>query len=168
MSRRSDTTDTGLPQRKHLQRLDTIFATHETSVYLITVCTHHRRRLLADTRVADVLLAALARAPSDHGWSVGRYVIMPDHRHFFCAPVREDGKGLSSFVGFWKRDTAARIRKSGYPGFRWQAEFFDHLMRSGESYEQKWEYVRLNPVRGGLVSDPDEWPYQGELVELTW
>ena len=32
-----------------------------------------------------------------------------------------------------------------------QEGFFDHLLRSYESYAQKWEYVRENPVRAGLV-----------------
>ena len=44
--------------------------------------------------------------------------------------------------------------------------FFDHLIRHGESYAQKWEYVRQNPVRAGLVHLADEWPWQGEIVRL--
>ena len=32
----------------------------------------------------------------------------------------------------------------------WQAGFFDHLIRHRESYVEKWEYVRQNPVRAGL------------------
>jgi hypothetical protein len=48
----------------------------------------------------------------------------------------------------------------------WQKGFFDHLIRNSESYAQKWEYVRENPVRAGLVKHADAWPYQGELVRL--
>jgi hypothetical protein len=48
----------------------------------------------------------------------------------------------------------------------WQHGFFDHLLRHSESYAQKWEYVRENPVRAGLVSNSDEWPWQGEIVRL--
>ena len=33
----------------------------------------------------------------------------------------------------------------------WQEEFFDHVLRSSESYSQKWNYVKENPVRAGLV-----------------
>jgi hypothetical protein len=29
----------------------------------------------------------------------------------------------------------------------WQKEFFDHLLRSVESYEDKCMYVKQNPVR---------------------
>lgn len=48
----------------------------------------------------------------------------------------------------------------------WQQGFFDHLIRSSESYAQKWEYVRENPVRAGFVTAADTWPYQGEFVRI--
>jgi len=40
----------------------------------------------------------------------------------------------------------------------WQRGFFDHLLRSEESYSEKWNYVRNNPVRAGLVASGDDWP----------
>jgi len=48
----------------------------------------------------------------------------------------------------------------------WQPGFFDHVLRNDESYGQKWNYVRENPVRADLVTDADEWPYQGEIVYI--
>ena len=47
-----------------------------------------------------------------------------------------------------------------------QEEFFDHVLRSSESYSQKWDYVKENPVRAGLVKSSDEWPWQGEIESL--
>jgi hypothetical protein len=46
----------------------------------------------------------------------------------------------------------------------WQPAFFDHILRSDESYGEKWNYVRENPVRAGLVKSSVDWPYQGEIV----
>ena len=46
------------------------------------------------------------------------------------------------------------------------AVFFDHLLRSEESYAQKWDYVRENPVRAGLVKNVEDWPYAGELITI--
>jgi REP-associated tyrosine transposase len=46
----------------------------------------------------------------------------------------------------------------------WQRGFFDHLIRNTESYAQKWDYVRENPVRAGLVGKAEEWKYQGEIA----
>ena len=48
----------------------------------------------------------------------------------------------------------------------WQRGFFDHLLRSAESYGQKWNYVRENPVRAGLVAQPEDWPYAGEIIRI--
>jgi hypothetical protein len=48
----------------------------------------------------------------------------------------------------------------------WQPGSFDHVLRNDESYSQKWEYVRENPVRAGLVRKADEWPFEGEIVVI--
>jgi len=58
----------------------------------------------------------------------------------------------------------AAIHRSGP---LWQKEFFDHLIRSNESYHLKWEYAKENPVRAGLVKESDEWPWQGEISDLS-
>jgi hypothetical protein len=44
--------------------------------------------------------------------------------------------------------------------------FFDHVLRSDESYLEKWNYVRENPVRAGLAKSAEQWPYQGEIVYI--
>ncbi len=36
----------------------------------------------------------------------------------------------------------------------------------GESYSQKWDYVRENPVRAGLVKRAEDWPYAGALLQI--
>ena len=48
----------------------------------------------------------------------------------------------------------------------WQKQFFDHLLRSDESYDGEWTYVRENPVRAGLVAKHEDWPYAGEIEIL--
>jgi putative transposase len=44
-------------------------------------------------------------------------------------------------------------------GVIWQDGFFDHRLRDHESLEEKALYIRMNPVRAGLVPRPDAWPY---------
>jgi len=90
---------------------------------------------------------------------VGRYVIMPDHAHFFAAPVHENQNALSVVIGRWKEWTAKRLAQ----GPIWQPEFFDHLLRSAESRSEKWDYIRENPVRAGLVQRADDWPFSGSV-----
>jgi len=40
------------------------------------------------------------------------------------------------------------------------------LIHNTESYAQKWDYIRENPIRAGLVSTTEDWPFQGEIVEI--
>lgn len=111
---------------------------------------------------------------------------MPDHVHFFCR-AELDAKRLPIFMQRWKEWTTKRTVREvavagiggpghtvagiGDPGRKlggriWQQEFFDHVLRSSESYSQKWDYVKENPVRAGLVKRSDEWPWQGEIESL--
>src|SRR6266567_8130222 len=46
--------------------------------------------------------------------------------------------------------------------------FFDHLLRSGESYSRKRHYVCENPVRAGLAGKAEDWPYTGEIFALEY
>jgi hypothetical protein len=48
----------------------------------------------------------------------------------------------------------------------WQREFFDHVLRSQESYDVKQQYVMENPVRAGLVQRPEDWNFRGEIAQL--
>jgi putative transposase len=154
---------------KHLQRLGRIWI--DAPICFITTCTRNRKHVLAYDEVVHILVDEWRAAHDRHGWAVGRYVIMPDHVHFFCRPEL-DAKPLSEFVGSWKSYTSRRINALG--GLRstpaattqWQREFFDHVLRSDESYSEKWNYVRDNAVRAGLVSSADDWPYAGEIETL--
>lgn len=51
---------------------------------------------------------------------------------------------------------------------KFQAGGFHHRLRDGESYAQKWQYVRKNSVRAGLVTSADDWPYFGCVHEIRW
>ena len=45
----------------------------------------------------------------------------------------------------------------GADGQLWQPRFFDPALRSVKEYNEKVEYIHLNPVRAGLVSRPEDW-----------
>jgi REP element-mobilizing transposase RayT len=149
---------------KHLRRLERVWLEHP--IYFVTTCTHSRKSILTSREVAEILVDEWTKARNRHGWAIGRYVIMPEHVHFFCGPEL-GAKPLAAFVGFWKQWTSKRIKRVlGLAGPVWQEQFFDHVLRSGESYSQKWQYVRENPMRADLVENADDWPWQGEIEDL--
>jgi REP element-mobilizing transposase RayT len=150
--------------RTHLRRLDRIWV--DNPIYFITICTNNRRAVLASELIHSIFREVWGNAEKLYRWYVGRYVIMPDHVHFFCASHAE-ATTLSRFVGKWKEWTAKYAhRRFGILLPLWQVEFFDHVLRSSESYEEKWEYTRDNPVRANLAPRSQDWPYQGELHDL--
>jgi len=151
---------------RHLPRLDRIWI--RDPIYFLTICSYRRKPILDQAVIAKLLMREWRRARPQHGWAIGRYVIMPDHVHFFCAAEAE-AKPLSVFVGSWKEWTSKGIKNAlSLTSPVWQEEFFDHVLRSCESYSEKWNYVRDNPVRAQLVSKADDWPYQGEIEELRF
>ncbi len=100
-------------------------------------------------------------------WSVGRWVVMPNHVHLFCSPATNPTEPLTSWVRYWKSEASRHWpRPSVLP--LWQRDYWDTQLRTGDSYALKWDYVRRNPVREGLVERPEDWPYQGEENVLTW
>jgi REP element-mobilizing transposase RayT len=150
----------------YLRRLQHIW--FRRPIYFLTVCVADRRHILVQAPAANLLVQSLHDASRIHGWSVGRFVIMPDHVHFFCGALA-DAKELPVFIRDWKRWTARKAEKlTGIPSPLWQREFFDHVLRSRHSHEAKWRYVRENPVRAGLVANAGDWPYQGECESLQF
>jgi putative transposase len=141
-------------------RLEFVFQKYDPPLYFVTFNTHQRKKLLANEGVHDSFVE-FARSGAERGIAVGRYVIMPDHVHLF---VRGD---IAFLLSQWMR-MLKRILSKGIltAGPHWQKGFFDHLIRHSESYSEKWEYVRQNPVRAGLVTNPEDWPWQGELVRI--
>ncbi len=151
---------------KRLRRLDVAYPA-DCAVNFLTICTAHRARLLANPETHECFVTFCERSPKLAGVWVGRYVLMPDHIHVFVAA--EGPKVLSRWVGSLKKFLAAHWRTHGHTGPFWQESFFDHLLRSDESYEEKWMYVLQNPVRTGLTQDASEWLFSGEVhpIELS-
>ena len=102
-----------------------------------------------------------------HGAWIGAYVIMPDHLHLFIA-TDDEQIAISAWMKSLKNTISKTLRENGVGHPHWQKTFFDRLLRSSESYSEKWNYVRENPVRGGLVASAEDWPYVGEIFALEY
>jgi putative transposase len=150
--------------RKHPPHLLVIERYNIATIIFVTVCTKNRKRILANSRVHELLCAAWQNQPT---WLIGRYMIMPDHIHLFCAPADLVPEALIKWMNFWKSHAARHWPRTEDSPI-WQRHFWDTQLRRGESYTEKWEYVEQNPVRADLVARSEDWPYQGELNVLSW
>jgi putative transposase len=152
-----------LPDRKRPARCSPLDYGNRSVILFVTVCTKDRKAVLANVIAFSAIVSAWRGAAA---WTVGRFVIMPDHVHLFCSPAN-NAFSIQSWVTFWKSSVSRRWID---PAIRpiWQVQMWDTQIRSGDSYDAKWDYVRNNPVRHGLVRHSEEWPFKGELNPLSW
>jgi len=146
-----------LPDRKHPPHLPSLRSF--SAILLVTVCTKNRRKLLANRNAYDLLLEAW-NVYDD--FSVGRYVVLPDHIHLFVGDNELAPRDLPHWVGAWKAYVSRRWPNQAEQPI-WQRSFWDREIWSDQAYDAKWLYVRNNPIRHGLVKHSDDWPYQGVL-----
>ena len=150
--------------RKHPAHPTIIERRNEPAIIYLTVCSEDRKSIFAFADSAAVIVYAWQKASL---WLVGRYVIMPDHVHLFCAPNMFPMTPLKQWVKYWKSLASLRWpRPKNHP--IWQRDSWDTQLRRHESYNSKWEYVISNPLRAGLAKEPNDWPFQSELNILPW
>jgi REP element-mobilizing transposase RayT len=135
-------------------------------LYFVTFNTYKHLAPLARSEMHDAFCSFCCKA-EEYYVAVGRYVLMPDHIHLFVV-LPPDGIMLEQWIQSLRSILGKTLLRIGFQKPHWQEGFFDHVLRSSESYSQKWDYVRMNPVRAGLVQTPEEWPFQGEIMNLPF
>jgi putative transposase len=156
--------DVGSRARKaRLRRLERVFV--PAPFYFVTANASNRRSILAGSEIHRAFLE-FAELGEGRGAFVGAYVLMPDHIHLFVA--LDPDVTLAAWIKSLKSSLSKALRNLNVPSPHWQKGFFDHVLRSADSYSQKWAYVRDNPVRAGLVKDWREWPFSGQVHPLEY
>ena len=153
-----------MPNRKHPVHFPVTDSGNKSIIIFLTLCTKNRKCILNNNEIHESLLRCWNKG---NHWRVGRYMIMPDHIHLFCSPHTIPPEPLKTWIRYWKREFSKTIPNRSKIPF-WQTDFWDRQLRSGDSYSEKWDYVKNNPVRAGLVDKSDEWAHQGEIHSLMW
>ena len=137
-----------------------------TDMHLVLWCT-----VLADQRDAtwvaqDQVMQAFVEIWSQDTmrWSVGDFVLMPNHLHFFCRPRKiTDDLSVERWTGYWKDRLT---KKLGHPLWRMKEGLFHTRIRSDAHYQNRMEYLCQNPVKAGLVERAEDWPWRGKIGEM--
>ncbi|MFT3867553.1 MAG: transposase [Nibricoccus sp.] len=104
---------------------------------------------LIDAHLAPDLLHAVRRYHGTGLWWCSLVLLMPDHLHALLSFAPD--KPMAQVMRNWKRGTA-RFQK-----VKWQENFFDHRLRSEKQGDEKWWYIRRNPVVKDLCQTEDDW-----------
>jgi putative transposase len=124
-------------------------------LFFVTVCTARRGvNTLCLPKIAARLIEAAAVYHEREIWYARLFLLMPDHWHALLA--FPPSRALRTTVMQWKSFTAKSLRSDG---LAWQHDYFDHRLRHEESVDAKADYIRDNPVRKGLVTREEDWPW---------
>jgi putative transposase len=134
--------------------------------YFFTVNLADRSsRLLTDH--IDLLRTAFRYARVRHAFMIDAIVILPDHLHAIWSLPEGD----ADFATRWRhvkamhsralptreRISESRLRK-GERGI-WQRRYWEHTLRDERDFSRHLDYIHFNPVKHGLVTRVEDWPY---------
>ncbi|MCC5850131.1 MAG: transposase [Verrucomicrobia bacterium] len=107
--------------------------------------------VLRDEKIREILIEIFHYAAGER-YLLGNYVIMPNHVHILLQPC--NGASLKACLGSIRHYSAREINKSlNRKGALWQAEPFDHLVRSVSFFKKYQRYIRINPVCAKLQAE---------------
>jgi putative transposase len=125
---------------------------------------------LAQPEIAGIVKEAL-HYRDGKVFDLHAFCIMSNHVHAVFEPLSksewhsdlarsECHSDLPAIMQSLKRHTARQANLIlGREGAFWQDESYDHVIRDGEEYTRIVNYILENPVKAGLVSRCEEWPW---------
>jgi REP element-mobilizing transposase RayT len=87
---------------------------------------------------------------------------MSNHVHMLVTPHVVATKWLGPLKGFTSHQANQILGLTGR--HFWQDESYDHLVRNGEEFSRIQHYIETNPVKAGLVSTPEKFPWSSRAA----
>jgi putative transposase len=149
------------PRRKRI-RLPAECYDRTCSVCSVTIATLDRRPVFASRDIAQASVGILRDRSERKAVPVYAYCIMPDHAHLLLSPSADCD--IPTFVGEYKNLTQRAAWALGAQGAFWQRRYWDHFLRAEERMNPVVHYILDNPVRKGLVTTREQYPFSGSFV----
>lgn len=161
---------TSYPSRRPVPRHPSHDYTGQAA-YLITFCTHRRRKLLGRLAFGAVLHTPIGRAVVESAevlltlrpaLQIHALAVMPDHVHavLICRELQADvppsQRSPGAFVRDWKSAVTRQSRAAGAVDSRtsvWQRGFHDRILPDARAIECAERYVLSNPT-AAMWDDP--------------
>lgn len=157
--------------RKRVRHFDDAGHVHE-----LTFSCYDRLPLLTNDERMEMLARAVDAAASRHGFALSAFVFMPEHVHLLVYPL-ETSSQISSLLKAIKQPFSNRVRQGleqgnlgllrrltvqerpGKTAFRFWQEGggFDRNLTEPKTVRAVIDYLHLNPVRRGMVSQAGDY-----------
>ncbi len=148
-----------MKEKKH--RLPDVFYTGGVAA-VFTLCCMGKQEFFVNEKPIAKCLEILKTEISVYNVKNWAYVFMPDHMHMILQGMSTESS-LTNLVKAFKQKTAYQIKNKINNKFKWQPDYYDHIIRSEQELCKHIKYVFENPVRKGLVERWQDYKYCGSL-----
>jgi putative transposase len=137
---------------------------HSGNFHFVTFSCYRRQHLLESRKGYSISEQELESVRQDHGFVVAGYVVMPEHVHLLVSELCTGQ--LSAVLRVLKQQVSRKLKRPEDIRF-WQRRYYDFNVWSQDKTIEKLKYMHRNPVRRGLVANPQDWPWSSFRHYLT-
>ncbi len=146
------------------QRLDSDLYSRVEVYTFLTIRATQDSKPFTNEPIAAMIIETLLAEQSRLGCQISAYCLMPDHLHYMITPERE-GCSVLRFTDQFKGKSTRLSWGLGWKGKLWQPRSYDHILHSDEDWRTVANYILMNPVRKGWVSEWEAWRWSGWMGE---
>jgi len=146
----------------------------QAGAYFVILCTHDREYTLGEIESGDVRLSPIGKIARAF-WSeipqhypnveIDEFVTMPNHLHGIIVihgdavvgvqdfePLQKNTfqhilpRSIGSILRAYKASVTTRCRTNGYEYFKWQRNYYEHIIRDENSMNRIRKYILNNPL----------------------
>jgi putative transposase len=119
---------------------------------------NNRQAIFADAQDQRLMLALLLEASRQHKVAIHSYVLMTNHLHLLATPTEEPALSLMmqqigrSYVRLFNQ-------RQSRTGTLFEGRYKSAVVQTERYLLACMVYIDLNPVRAGMVSEPQQYPW---------
>ena len=126
-------------------------------LHFINFTRYERRALLGSVKARNLAVRILGEVRARYGLAL---LIIQVFKQRVSRQMRGRQRGRPGQL--WLRfPEEARLRRF------WQRRYFDFNVWTAEKVKEKLRYIHRNPVKRGLVAEPEDWPWSSFRHYLT-
>ena len=140
----------------------------EGSIHFVTTVTAVRGNWFIENNVCTEILKIFEGYRRKFELRCLGFVLMPDHLHALFYQD-ESGSLVSDYMRSFKGLTSKKYRPPQYSnGSLWRRRYDDVPVPGSKAVTTKLNYMHANPIRRGLVEEPEDYPWSSarDYLEL--
>ena len=122
-------------------------------LHFVTFSCYQLKPYLASPSARYLFEGTLERTRQRYNFCVIGYVVMPEHVHLLLSEPA--GTPLAKALQSLKLSMSKMSREHPF----WQARYYDFNVFTARKHVEKLRYIHRNPVKRGLVEQPQDWQW---------